>query len=94
MSELFPRKQVMGFIFSMVLTAVALGVYFFDMSFAVGMTVLLITAFLQAGLQLVVFMHAGETDDKAAIYTNVYYGLFMALFTVFGTLLVLIWDVG
>ena len=40
MSELFPRKQVMGFVFSMVLTAAALTVYFLDMSFAVGMTIL------------------------------------------------------
>ncbi|TLS38906.1 cytochrome aa3 quinol oxidase subunit IV [Pseudalkalibacillus caeni] len=94
MSELFPFKQVMGFVFSMVLTAVALGVYFFDMSFAVGMTVLLVTAFLQAGLQLVVFMHAGETEDKGAIYTNVYYGLIIALVTVFGTLLAMVWDMG
>ncbi|WP_408011524.1 cytochrome aa3 quinol oxidase subunit IV [Pseudalkalibacillus sp. A8] len=94
MSELFPLKQVMGFVFSLVLTAVALGVYVFDMSFAVGMTVLLVTAFLQAGLQLVVFMHAGETEDKGAIYTNVYYGVIIALVTVFGTLLALVWDMG
>ena len=65
MSELFPRKQVMGFVFSMVLTAAALTVYFLDMSFAVGMTILLVTAFVQAAVQLVVFMHAGETEDKA-----------------------------
>lgn len=92
MSELFPRKQVMGFVFSMILTAVAISVYFFDLSFAVGMTILLITAFIQAGLQLVVFMHAGETKDGKAIYVNVYYGMFIALFTVFGTILVMIWD--
>ena len=92
MRELFPLKQVIGFVFSLVLTAVALAVYFFDMSSAVGMTVLLITAFVQAGLQLVVFMHAGETEDKGAIYTNVYYGLIIALVTIFGTLLAMVWD--
>ena len=92
MKELFPLKQVMGFVFSLVLTAIALLVYFTDMSFAVGMTILLVTAFVQAGLQVVVFMHAGESDDKAAIYTNVYYGLLIALFTIFGTLLVMVWD--
>jgi cytochrome aa3-600 menaquinol oxidase subunit IV len=92
MNELFPRKQVMGFVSSLILTAAALSVYFLDMSFAVGMTVLLVTAFVQAALQLVVFMHAGETGDKAAIYTNVYYGLILALVTVFGTLLIMIWD--
>lgn len=94
MSELFPLKQVMGFVFSLVLTVIALGVYFFDMSFQLGMTVLLVTAFIQAGLQLVVFMHAGETEDKAAIYTNIYYGVIIALVTIFGTLLAMVWDMG
>jgi cytochrome aa3-600 menaquinol oxidase subunit 4 len=92
MSQLFPMKQVLGFVFSLLLTAVALAVYFLDMSFAAGMTILLVTAFIQAGLQLVVFMHAGETKDKGAIYTNVFYGLIIALVTVFGTLLAMIWD--
>ncbi|MEH7125487.1 cytochrome aa3 quinol oxidase subunit IV [Bacillus sp. JJ1532] len=92
MSELFPRKQVIGFVFSLVLTVVALAVYFFDLSFAMGMTILLVTAFVQAGVQLVVFMHAGETADKGSIYTNIYYAFAIALVTVFGTLLILIWD--
>ncbi|MFB3161779.1 cytochrome aa3-600 menaquinol oxidase subunit 4 [Bacillus niacini] len=92
MSQLFPMKQVLGFVFSLLLTTVALAVYFLDMSFAAGMTILLVTAFIQAGLQLVVFMHAGETKDKSAIYTNVFYGLIIALVTVFGTLLAMVWD--
>ena len=92
MKELFPAKQVMGFVFSLILTAVALLVYFLDMSFTSGMTVLLITAFVQAGLQLVVFMHAGETEDKGSIYINIYYGLIIALVTIFGTLLTMVWD--
>jgi cytochrome aa3-600 menaquinol oxidase subunit 4 len=92
MKELFPFKQVMGFVASLVLTAVALLVYFTNMSFAVGMTVLLLTAFIQAGLQLVVFMHAGETNDKKSIYANVYYGLLIALVTIFGTLMAMVWD--
>jgi cytochrome aa3-600 menaquinol oxidase subunit 4 len=92
MSQLFPMKQVLGFVFSLLLTTVALAVYFLDMSFAAGMSILLVTAFIQAGLQLVVFMHAGETKDKGAIYTNVFYGLIIALVTVFGTLLAMIWD--
>lgn len=92
MSQLFPTKQVLGFVFSLLLTTIALAVYFLDMSFAVGMTILLVTAFIQAGLQLVVFMHAGETKDKGAIYTNVFYGLVIALVTVLGTLLAMVWD--
>ena len=92
MSELFPRKQVMGFVFSMVMTAAALTVYFLDLSFAVGMTILLVTAFVQAAVQLVVFMHAGESEDKHAIYMNIYYAIAIALVTVFGTLLIMVWD--
>ena len=92
MKELFPVKQVMGFVFSLVLTAIALLVYFTDMSYTVGMTVLLITAFIQAGLQVGVFMHAGETKDKGSIYLNIYYALLIALVTIFGTLLILVWD--
>ena len=71
---------------------VALLVYYFDMSFSTAMTVLLITAFVQAGLQLVVFMHAGETKEKSAIYSTVYYGVLIAIVTIFGTLLTMVWD--
>lgn len=92
MRELFPAKQVMGFIFSLALTAIALAVYFFDVSFATGLTILIITAFVQALLQLVVFMHAGETKDKWAIYGNVYFMIFIGLITIFGTLFLMIWD--
>ncbi|GAA0431882.1 MAG: cytochrome aa3 quinol oxidase subunit IV [Bacillota bacterium] len=91
MKELFPIKHVMGFVFSLILTSVALLVYILDMSFALGLTILLITAFAQAALQLVVFMHAGESEDKGAIYTSVYYGIIIAVLTVFGTLLAMIW---
>lgn len=92
MKELFPAKQVMGFVFSLVLTVIALLVYYTDMSFAVGMTILLVTAFIQAFLQLVVFMHAGESKEGTAIYANIVYGVIIAVVTVFGSLLILLWD--
>ena len=91
MKELFPLKQVTGFAFSLILTVIALMVYYLDISFALGMTILLATAFSQAALQLVVFMHAGETDSKGVIYTNIYYALIIALVTIFGTLLAMTW---
>ncbi|WP_156291664.1 cytochrome aa3 quinol oxidase subunit IV [Oceanobacillus salinisoli] len=91
MKELFPMKQVNGFVFSLLLTVIALSVYFLDMSFAVGMTILLVTAFIQAGVQLVLFMHAGESEDKASIYTSTFYGVIIALFTIFGSLLAMVW---
>ncbi|SDJ45329.1 cytochrome aa3 quinol oxidase subunit IV [Salimicrobium sp. PL1-032A] len=91
MRELFPAKQVVGFIASLVLTVIALLVYFIDMSFQLGMIILLLTAFTQAGLQLVVFMHAGESPDSDSIYVNTYYGIFIALAIVFGSLLAMVW---
>lgn len=94
MRELFPMKQVMGFVFSLLLTVIALAVYFLDMSFATGMTILLVTAFIQATVQLVVFMHAGETEDKAAIYSNAIFGILLAVIIVLGTLLTMVWDMG
>lgn len=91
MKELFPAKQVMGFVFSLILTAVALLVYYVDMSFTVGMTIFILTAFIQATVQLVVFMHARETSDSKSIFTNIYFSVFLALATVFGTLLCMVW---
>ncbi|WP_087974260.1 cytochrome aa3 quinol oxidase subunit IV [Oceanobacillus rekensis] len=91
MRELFPMKQVNGFIFSLLLTVIALSVYFLDMSFELGITILLITAFVQAGVQLIIFMHAGEGEDSKTIYTTLYYGVFIALATVFGSLLAMVW---
>ncbi|MED3661571.1 cytochrome aa3 quinol oxidase subunit IV [Ureibacillus sp. FSL K6-8385] len=92
MKELFPVKQVGGYLFSLVLTIVALIVYFMDFSFPVAMTILLVTAFVQAAVQLVLFMHAGETEDGTAIYTNVLYGIIIAMVTIIGSLLIFVWD--
>jgi len=89
--ELFPAKHLTGFISSLLLTVVALSVLFFDVSMKTGVVILLITAFMQAGIQLVMFMHAGESEDRASIYTHTYYALFIALVTVLGTLLTMIW---
>lgn len=92
MAKFFPLGQIMGFVFSLVLTVIAMLVYFTDMSFGTGMTILLVTAFLQAGLQFIVFMHAGESDDKWDIYVNIAYGIGLVVMTILGTLLILLWD--
>lgn len=92
MAKFFPIGQVMGFLFSLVLTVIAMLVYFTDMSFTTGMIILLVTAFIQATLQFVVFMHAGETEDRWSIYSNIVYGLGLVVMTVLGTLLILLWD--
>ncbi len=92
MKELFPMKQINGFVFSLLLTVVALSVYFFDMSYQMGMTVLLVTAFVQAGVQFIIFMHAGESKDKDTIFSTLFYGVFLALAAILGSLLTLVWD--
>ena len=92
MAKFFPVGQVMGFIFSLVLTVVAMLVYYMDMSFTTGLIVLLVTAFLQAGLQFVVFMHAKESEDAWMIFMKIGYGIALAVITIIGTLLILLWD--
>ena len=91
MQQLFPKHHVMGYIFSLVLTVVALAVLLYDLSYQMGMAILLVTAFIQAGVQLVMFMHVGESEDKPAIYANIWYMLFFAIVTILGTLLTMVW---
>lgn len=92
MKQLFPVSHVMGFVFSLVLTLVALSVLYFDISFAFGMAILLVTAFGQASIQLLMFMHIGESSDKKTLYTNIAFALFVGIATILGSLTLLIWD--
>lgn len=57
MAELFPKEHVVGFIGSLVLTIAALSVVWFDVSMVIGMIILLVTALIQAAVQLMLFMH-------------------------------------
>lgn len=91
MKQLFPMKQVMGYVFSLILTVVALSVLMFDLSATTGMLILLVTAFAQASMQIVFFMHIGESEDRNTLYTNIGYALFVGIVTILGTLLTMIW---
>lgn len=91
MKQLFPKQHVMGFLFSMVLSIVALAVLAFDMSYKMGMAILLVTAIAQALVQLLLFMHIGESEDKNTLYTNIIYALFVGVVTILGTLFTMIW---
>ncbi|AZS13533.1 MULTISPECIES: cytochrome aa3 quinol oxidase subunit IV [Paenibacillus] len=91
MKKLFPVHHVMGYVFSLILSVVALSVILWDMPLAVGMTILLVCAAIQMGVQLFMFMHIGETGSKTSLYTNIAYALFVGLVTVFGTLFTMIW---
>lgn len=91
MKQLFPKHHVMGFIFSLVLSIVALAVITFDMSYAMGMTILVVTAIAQAGVQLILFMHIGESEDKKTLYTNIVYALFVGVITIIGSIFAMVW---
>ncbi|MBT2760206.1 cytochrome aa3 quinol oxidase subunit IV [Paenibacillus sp. ISL-20] len=90
LKQLFPIKHVAGYISSLVLSAVAL-VVLLDMPAASKLAVLLVTAILQAAVQLMLFMHVGESDDKKSVYINIAYALFVGLVTIFGTLFIFVW---
>ncbi|GJM75413.1 hypothetical protein HMSSN036_76290 [Paenibacillus macerans] len=64
MKKLFPVQHVMGYVFSLILSVVALSVVFWDMPMAVGLTILLICAAIQMSLQLFLFMHISEGGTK------------------------------
>jgi cytochrome aa3-600 menaquinol oxidase subunit 4 len=81
----------MGYIFSLVLSLVALGVIYWDLTFSAAMVILIISALIQASLQLVLFMHIGETSSKKTLYLNIAYAVFVGVATIFGTLFAMIW---
>lgn len=89
--QLFPAKHVAGYILSLILTLIALSVIFYDLPYTAAMGILIITAVIQAGVQLFMFMHVGESADKKDIYANLVFGIFVALVIIFGTLLTMIW---
>ena len=91
MKELFPKQHVMGFGFSLLLTLVALAVVSFDMSYKMAFAILLVTALAQATVQLVLFMHIGESEDKKTLYTTILYSVFVGVVTIIGTLFAMIW---
>lgn len=92
MAELFPKEHVLGFLGSIILTIAALSVVWIDgISLTGGLVILWVTALAQASLQLVLFMHIGETKDKAALYISTIYAAIIGVITVFGTILAMIW---
>lgn len=63
MKKLFPLNQVMGYVSSLVLSIVALTVLYFDMSFGMQMTVLLVCAIIQQQK-----LHTGSVLLKVSDY--------------------------
>lgn len=91
MARLFPIRHVMGYIFSLVLSLVGLGVIYWDLTYSAALAILVICALIQASLQLVLFMHIGETSSKKTLYFNIAYAVFVGVVTIFGTLFTMLW---
>ncbi len=91
LKKLFPAGHLLGFTASILLTLVALSVVKFDLSRQIGLAILIVTAFLQAAVQLFLFMHIGESSDKKTLYTNVIYAVLIALIIIFGSAFVMVW---
>ncbi|MBP1906107.1 cytochrome aa3 quinol oxidase subunit IV [Paenibacillus turicensis] len=91
MKKLFPLQHVMGYVFSLILSAVALLAVFGDLSYTWGLVILLVCAMVQMGVQLFLFMHISENRSRGTLYVNIAYAMFVALVTIFGTLFAMIW---
>lgn len=89
-SKRFPVTQIYGFVLSLVLTFAALFIAF-KTSLSVSIIIYLIgaLAFIQAGLQLFMFMHLKDGEEDGAKMVNIYYAIFIALVTVFGSMWVM-----
>ena len=89
--QLFPLKHVLGYVISLILTIIALAVAFYDISYTAGMVILSITAIIQTAIQLFLFMHVNESEEKNVVYLNIIYALFVAHAIILGTILTMIW---
>jgi cytochrome aa3-600 menaquinol oxidase subunit IV len=83
----FPIGHVVGFLLSLLFTIAAAWVALkTELSLKTIMIVIGAFAFIQAGLQLYMFMHMNEGEDGNAQTINVAYGFFIAIVTVFGSI--------
>ncbi|QQK79381.1 cytochrome aa3 quinol oxidase subunit IV [Salicibibacter cibi] len=82
----FPWKHVVGFISSIVLTLVALWIAFYS-AFSVRTIVVLIfaLAFIQATLQLLMFMHMAESSNGRIQVGHILFSAFVAIVVAVGS---------
>jgi len=86
----FPFSHIIGFIFSLVLTfGAALIALKTDLSANAIMWIIGTLAFLQAGIQLFMFMHLREGEDGISNIVNIVYAVFMAIIIVAGSVWVM-----
>lgn len=86
----FPSTQVYGFIASLILTFAALFIALkTSLSVTAIMYIIGTMAFIQAGMQLFMFMHLKDGQEDGAKAINIYYAIFLALVVVFGSMWVM-----
>jgi len=89
----FPLGNIIGFLLSLVLTFGAAWIALeSDLPVATVMWIIGTLAVIQAALQLFMFMHVGEGEDRKAQIINIVYGVFMAVVIVLGTIWVMAFD--
>ncbi|MDQ1911462.1 cytochrome aa3 quinol oxidase subunit IV [Paenibacillus sp. GD4] len=86
----FPLGHVLGFLLSLLMTFLAAIVALkTNLSFQVIMWIIGTLAVVQAGLQLFMFMHVTEGEDKKSQVINIVYGVLMAVVIVLGSIWVM-----
>ncbi|MBP1154255.1 MULTISPECIES: cytochrome aa3 quinol oxidase subunit IV [unclassified Paenibacillus] len=86
----FPLGHVFGFILSLLLTFSAAGVALrTSLPFHTIMWIIGSLAVVQAALQLFMFMHVSEGEDRHTQVINIVYGILMAVIIVLGTIWVM-----
>ena len=75
----FPWKHIVGFVLSIVLTLLALWVIYTDLSMAAKLWIIFGFAIIQAGLQLLMFMHMTESDSGKIQVGNTLFAAFIAV---------------
>lgn len=86
----YPVSHVVGFLLSLVLTFVAVFVALkMNVSYTIVMWIIGSLAVIQAGLQLFMFMHVTEGEDRKTNVINMAYAVFVAVVIVAGSIWVL-----
>ncbi|MBE2924566.1 cytochrome aa3 quinol oxidase subunit IV [Anoxybacillus flavithermus] len=86
----YPVSHVVGFLFSLILTFVAVFVALkMNVSYTIVMWIIGSLAVIQAGLQLFMFMHVTEGEDRKTNVINMAYAVFVAIVIVAGSIWVL-----
>lgn len=86
----YPVGHILGFVLSLVMTILAIWVALHTpLPKTVIMTIIGALSFLQAGMQLFMFMHVNESENKKIQVINITYALLIALTVIIGSIWVM-----